>query len=380
MARKTNKMPPPLFVREQAAFVSLLQDLTRQDILAVDTEANSLYAYQEQVCLIQLSTQNQDYILDPLSIPDITPLGEIFYNPGIEKIFHASEYDVLILYDDFRFEFQNIFDTMIAAQILGRKKLGYDSLLEEVYGIKVDKKYQRANWGMRPLTEEMLLYAQIDTHFLIGIREVLARELFASELAPLAREDFQRACLAHRKERAPKLPPCWRQNGAKKLTPQKAAVLQHLSEYRDQLARQLDRPLFKVFSSKTLLTLAENCPTNRRELARLNVGKQRNIQRYADGILAAIKAGLEADPIHPPRNEKPDNGFLLREKALKNWRKQTARKMQVNSAVVLPRTLLNEIAAENPHEMKTMAKLLEDVPWRLSHFGEAILTVLSSAS
>ena len=134
MTINPNNIPPPLFIKDQQQFAQALDDLARQDTLAVDTEANSLYAYQEQVCLIQISTRERDYILDPLTIPNLTPLGDIFWDPEIEKIFHASEYDILILYEDFQFEFQNLFDTMITAQILGRKKLGYDSLLKKSTG------------------------------------------------------------------------------------------------------------------------------------------------------------------------------------------------------------------------------------------------------
>jgi ribonuclease D len=380
MTINPNNIPPPLFIKDQQQFAQALDDLARQDTLAVDTEANSLYAYQEQVCLIQISTRERDYILDPLTIPNLTPLGDIFWDPEIEKIFHASEYDILILYEDFQFEFQNLFDTMITAQILGRKKLGYDSLLEEIYGVKISKKYQRANWGKRPLSEEMLHYAQVDTHYLIGIREVLGEELQRSRLEPIAREDFQRAARVHLEDRAEKLAPCWRINGARQLPPQKAAVLQKLSELRDQMARELDRPLFKVMSTKTLLILAENSPTSRKELNRLQVAKQRNIQRFAEGILAAVREGLQAEPMRPPRRKRPDEDFINREKALKQWRKHTARRMNVNSAVVLPRTLLDNLAAENPRTQEQLARVLQEVPWRLEQFGDEILRVLNKAS
>ena len=165
MSSQIKSLPAPKFINQQSVFEELMQRLAREKTLAVDTEANSLYAYQEQVCLIQISTNTDDYIIDPLPLNDLTPLGDIFKDPGVEKIFHASEYDILIMNDDFEFEFRNLFDTMLAAQILGREKLGLDALLEEFIGIKVNKKYQRANWGKRPLTDDMLRYAQMDTHY-----------------------------------------------------------------------------------------------------------------------------------------------------------------------------------------------------------------------
>ncbi len=377
MTSKNINLPAPIYVQDQAVFNRVVDKLSLETVLAVDTEANSLYAYQEQVCLIQISTREQDYILDPLTISDLSPLGKVFSNPEIEKIFHASEYDILIIYEDFKFEFQNLFDTMIASQILGRKKLGLDTLLEEFYGVKVNKKFQRANWGKRPLTEEMLHYAQMDTHFLIGIREHLARELEESRLQSIAAEDFILASQAHRIERQEKIPPCWRLNGARNLPPQKAAVLQQLSIFRDQTAQRLDKPLFKVLNKKTLLALAEACPTNRTQLRKLNLNHQKSVEHYAEEILKAVQIGLKSDPIHPPTTSRPDNGYLAREKALKSWRKNKARKMNVNSAVVLPKNLLNDVARENPLSLSELEDLLQGVPWRFKKFGEEIFQTLT---
>ncbi|MCJ7717095.1 MAG: ribonuclease D, partial [Anaerolineales bacterium] len=197
MTGRTNQLNPPQFINKQSDFEALARRLKAENILAVDTEANSLYAYEEKVCLIQISTEKDDYIIDPLPIRNLTPLGEIFNDPSIEKIFHASEYDIIILHNAYQFNFQNLFDTMLAAQILGRDKLGLDALMEEIVGIHVNKKYQRANWGKRPLSEEMLQYAQMDTHHLILIRHTLAAELEKKNLTPIAEEDFIRACQAH---------------------------------------------------------------------------------------------------------------------------------------------------------------------------------------
>ena len=163
MTQNKNRLASPQLIDNQSSYETVLSELMKERILAVDTEANSLYAYREQVCLIQISSPRMDYILDPLRINDISSLGNLFSDPKIEKVFHASEYDFLILHEEYQFEFQNLFDTMLAAQILGRTKLGLDALLEELVGITVNKKYQRADWGTRPLSEDMLRYAQMDT-------------------------------------------------------------------------------------------------------------------------------------------------------------------------------------------------------------------------
>jgi ribonuclease D len=373
-------LKPPQFVDQQSVFEKILRDLKGEKTLAIDTEANSLYAYHEQVCLIQISSSKKDYIIDPLALEDLSPLGDIFSNPGIEKIFHASEYDILIMHDEYQFGFQNLFDTMLAAQILGRKKLGLDALLKEIVGIQVNKKYQRANWGKRPLPADMLQYAQVDTHYLIKIRHTLTAELEKKGLIPIATEDFSRACLVHRQDREEKLAPYWRINGARKLPPQKAAVLVKLFEYRDQVARRRNQPVFKVLSSQALLNLAEQCPTSAQQLLKLDLVGKNALRRHKEGLVQAIKAGLASDPVRPPRREQTDDSFFAREKALRDWRKQTAGKMSVNSAVVLPRELLYALISNNPTNREELAKVLADVPWRLERFGEDILSILTKAS
>jgi ribosomal protein S18 acetylase RimI-like enzyme len=163
---RLDQLPKPIFVDCPEALHRMIDDLAGQSIIAVDTEANSLFAYRERVCLIQFSTSESDYLLDTLALDDLSSLAPIFSNPCIEKVFHAAEYDILILRHDFDFSFARIFDTMVAARILGWDAVGLGALLQSEFSIHANKKYQRANWGMRPLPQDMLTYAQMDTHFL----------------------------------------------------------------------------------------------------------------------------------------------------------------------------------------------------------------------
>ncbi|HDD55676.1 MAG TPA: hypothetical protein ENG59_05500 [Chloroflexi bacterium] len=379
MPKHIHALRPPMFIDQQSVFDALVKKLASEPVLAVDTEANSLFAYREQVCLIQLSSSSADYIIDPLSLKDLTSLGELFNNPAVEKVFHASEYDLLILHEDFQFEFQNLFDTMIAAQILGRKKLGLDALLLEFFDLKVDKKFQRSDWGKRPIPEDMLHYAQVDTHYLIKIRHILAEELKKKGLDAIAGEDFARACLVYHNHQENKLAPCWRINGARKLSPQKAAVLSSLCQYREEYARKINKPVFKVLGAKTLLKLAEEMPTSEAQLMNMDLPGKRNLQRHKASLIKAIRDGLSSKPIYPPQKARLDNSYLVRENALREWRKITARKMNVNSAVVLPRELLYKVVSENPRTWSELEVVLKDVPWRREKFGEEILSVLKKA-
>ena len=374
---KKHHLPDPVVIAHQASLEYMLENIAQEATLAVDTEANSLHAYQEQVCLIQISTLEIDYLIDPLAIEDLSPLRAIFIDPEIEKIFHASEYDVIMLAKGLGFQFANIFDTMLAARILGREKMGLDILLEEMFGVQVNKRYQKANWGQRPLPTGMLRYAQIDTHYLIDLRNILATELTQTGRWPLAQEDFIRACQVHKRRPNKQKPhPCWRGNGPQNLPPQKAAVYLKLCEYREEIARKKNKPLFKVLSRQFLLTLAEACPQNQQEMLNIEGLPQWVIQRYGLGLLNAIHAGLEAEPFTYSYPKRPSQAYLARVRELKEWRKMAAQKMGVNSAVILPLPLLDAVAKENSHTQEELAQVLVEVPWRFEHFGEEILETL----
>src|SRR5690349_10118960 len=170
-------LPPPIWVNSKNLLQEMVDDLAAHPRVAVDTESNSLHAFREQVCLLQFSTPTTDYIVDPLELADLEPLRPIFSSSKIEKIFHAAEYDLICLKRDFGFKFANIFDTMQAARIIGYPAVGLDRLLGDKFGIKVDKRHQKADWAARPLTEEQIHYARLDTHYLFDLRDVMEKEL-----------------------------------------------------------------------------------------------------------------------------------------------------------------------------------------------------------
>jgi ribonuclease D len=350
--------------------------LANQPVIAVDTESNSLFAYKEQVCLIQFSTPDEDYLVDPLAVTDLSSLGPIFADPHIQKAFHAAEYDVICMKRDFGFSFNNIFDTMLAARILGRKEVGLGSMLESEFNLHVDKRHQRANWGQRPLPDFLLDYARQDTHCLIPLKEKLERELKKKGFLPLAREDFRRLCKVEAGTENGKND-CWRVNGVHRLPPQQVAVLQMLCEYRDEVAQRCNRPLFKIFSDHTLYSIASASPTTLDELKTLPGMTQHQVSRHGKAILQAVQRGLQAEPVHPTRNVRPEDSYLSRMEALKQWRKLKAHQLEVESDIILPRDLLHLLAAKNPQTPQALTDCLADVPWRRDRYGEEILKILN---
>lgn len=355
--------------------------LGQSDQVAVDTESNSLFAYREQVCLIQFSTREEDYLVDPLALTGLTSLSPLFADRGIEKIFHAAEYDLICLRRDFNFEVHNLFDTMAAARILGRSEIGLGALLEAEFGVKLEKRYQRADWGQRPLPEALLDYARLDTHYLINLRERLGEELNQRGLIRLAEEDFRRLEAITLEENGnggngDKAVDCWRISGAYDLSPRQAAVLLELCHWRDDAARQANRPLFKVVSNQTLLAISKELPRNLEELSSLPGMSPGQVRRYGQGLVKAVQRGMKAPEAYPPRSKRPDQAVSERMDLLREWRKQAAEEMGVPSDVVLPRDLMQCLAHSGPRSREEVEGVMISVPWRLERFGDEILGVL----
>lgn len=354
----------------------LVGSLAQSSSVAVDTESNSLHAYQEQVCLIQFTDQSGDALVDPLAIEDLISLGSVFSDPQIEKIFHAAEYDLIVLHRDYGFKIENLFDTMIAARVIGRKKVGLGSLLEEEFQVRLAKKYQRADWGKRPLNPEMLDYARTDTRYLRQLRDKLEAELRRLGRWELAREDFARLPKTVLQHKEAKEDPLWRIKGIRDLNPNEIAILNELAIYRDAQARRADLPLFKIIGDKTLVAIAALRPTHPRHLEEIQGMTPGQIRRHGKGLLDAVRRGAKAKPMRRPRRERYDPDYGDRLEELRKWRKLAAQKMDVESDVVLPRDVMEALAKHNPQHLNEVEDLLEELPYRQAKYSSAILKAL----
>ena len=373
-----NKLAPPTWVATPKDLQILATELAREPRIAVDTESNSLHAYREQVCLIQFSTPTKDYLLDSIALTDLSILVPIFANPEIEKVFHAAEYDLICLKRDFDFTFANLFDTMVAARILAYSAFGLGKLLDLKFSVQVDKKFQKANWGKRPLSIEMLNYARLDTHYLLELSLLMKEELLAADRWILAQEDFAIATVINGQTPRKHCPAWERIGGGAKLDRRQATVLDALCEAREKLAERLDRPVFKVVSNKMLLQLSQAPPQSLRELEEQGLSP-RQVSRFGRHFLEAINLGLQAPLVQRNLSQRPSDDFLARLDALRNWRKNTARKIGVESDVILPRYLMQKIAEQAPQDTVTLDDILTQTPWRAEKFGEGIIQTLAKA-
>jgi ribonuclease D len=387
------KLAPPILVETPQAWQECLARLQEQDQLAIDMESNGLYAYQEQVCLIQISIPNgredqtserpaalqvTDYILDPLRLPDLDGLGKLMADPKVEKVFHAAEYDILSMKRDFDHVFHNLFDTMLAARILGWRQLGLASILEQEYGVELDKRFQRANWGRRPLPPEQISYARMDTHYLLALRDRLQAELESKGRLREASESFERLAAVTPTPRSFDPDEFWQLlNGRRQLSPQQNAVLRQLYIFRDQEAQRRNRPPFKVFGNRTLVEVAEALPLYHDELQGIHGMSIRQIRRYGRQLVEVVRQGLRAKPpAPPPRHSRPPEAVLGRYDALHTWRKKRARQRGVESDVICAKDALWELAHKCPKTAQDLKAIQSLGDWQRDKYGEEILGVI----
>ncbi len=372
---------PAVWVATPAMLENLRLDVSHEPVVAVDTESDSLYSYFEKVCLLQISTPSADYVVDPLVLADLTPLGSFLADPHIEKVFHAAEYDILCLKRDYHFTFTNIFDTMIAARVLGWKNVGLGNILQERFGIALNKKMQRADWGHRPLTAEQIAYAREDTHYLLALRNLQITELEQRGRLEEAREEFGRLTRVEPSVRHFDPDAYWNMDGAHDLAPVQLGILRELFRFRDAQARKEDRPPFKILSDSTLLHIAQTNPTSLQELSRTGGVSSYALQRYGPTILRAVEHGRAAPQTTQPRprvrHEAPlDNSARNRLSRLKEWRKKRAEARGVAPDVIVSNDILFAAARNNPRTLEALIQASEIGPWKAHEYGEEMLALL----
>ena len=366
-----------VWVADSAALEKMVADLSSHPIIAVDTESNSLFAYYEQVCLIQFSTPTTDYLVDSLAIEDLSPLGTVFANPNIENVFHAAEYDLICLKRDFGFTFANIFDTMVGARNLGWKRTGLGNLLQEHFDVKANKKYQRANWGKRPLDQAQIDYARTDTHYLIALRNLIYDELVSMGRWEMAKEQFRQSVHVTIPESGDPVLNCWRSCRQPDLNNRQKTVLYEICRYREEYAERINRPPFKVLSKEILIAIARECPRSLQDLEEHTPLKGRHLERHGKGLLKAVQYGLRR-PIFRDNHHfnHYDEIYQNNLEVLREWRKNQAKTLEVESDVVLSRGTMERIAHRDPKTLEELKKVMMHSPERFDQYGRNILYVL----
>lgn len=360
----------------------VVADLSGEPLVGVDTESDSFHHYREQVCLIQISTPGSDYIIDPLALTDLSTMRPLFADPAREWIMNGADYDIVCLKRDFDIHFGRIFDTVVAAQLLGYPATGLAAMLERHFDLKVSKTLQRDEWFRRPLTSDQVTYALTDTRYLLPLRAILKEELKAAGRLAWAEEEF--TFLARRQwTREPFTPEdFWKIRGARDLNRREQLILRELAVVRDQHASATNRPPFKVISDAVLLMVAKLKPENPAALKKLRGISSLMLRRLGDDILAAVVRGLsqpETALLAPPRGERRrfDPGASKRLDALKEWRRKKAVELKLDPGVLSPLTYLQAVARTNPPTVEEMLAIPDLSRWRAREFGREWIEVMS---
>lgn len=352
--------------------------------IALDTEGASFHRYLDRIYLLQLTTDARSAIIDPLPIGTPARLGALLEDPAVEVVFHDADYDLRLLHQDYGWRVTNIFDTRIAAQLLGIPAFGLAALLEKYFGLKLDKKHQRADWSMRPLTADMLDYAAQDTRHLLELRDLLRNELERKGRWAWAAEEFQRLEGTHWEPEDPDTS-FLKLKGARDLTRRELARLRELVRWRDGVARQLDRSTFRVMSNEVLFEAARAGATTREQLAAIKGMPRGMLDRQGSDILAAIAAGdavpegdLPRFPKAPRWDRDPD--FDAKVSRLKGVRDDAAKRLELDPGVLCARDRLEAVARRLPRSREELAEVKELRRWQAEEMGAQFIKALAEFS
>lgn len=365
-----------IWIDKQAPLDAAMERIAAQLVVAVDTEADSLHSYFDKVCLIQISADSEDFVVDPLAKVDLARFGEILAAPGTTKILHGADYDLRILHRDFGFTIANVVDTMIAAQLLGYEAFGLAALLERHFGVKVNKVHQRADWAMRPLPPDMLDYAAMDTRHLIALASRLRDELVALGRWEWATEEFLRLEKIRHRE-APEEEETWRRlKNLGNMDRRGLAIVRDLHEWRDGLARRADKPPFKIIGNDAILDLAKEKPVDHPSLEKVKAVSQYHRSRYGRELVGIVKKAMAIPEAELPERNEPkawirDKALENRINKLKSVRDKIAAELKIDPGVLAPRHVLTAIATSGS---------FEDIPalrnWQRQVLGERLLEAL----
>ncbi len=372
---------PPWVVTSEAELKEVVQEIKNSPQLAVDIESDSFYAYRERVCLIQISSPTKDYIIDPLPIQDMSCLGAIFENPASEKIFHAGEYDVLCLKRDYQFKFKNLFDTMIAARFLGEKELGLKAAISKYFQIELCKKHQRADWGKRPLSDEQLRYAQLDTHFLIALSDIQKKSLSERGRLEDAKEAAEHLGLLQAQTRPFDAEGYRKIKGNRDLTPENRGILKELYLCREEIARTRNKARFRIMNDELLFELAKARPTSVAQLSQIKGMTPYLIQAFGRHIIDCVSRGEKSPEglVCSTENYRirraPPEEINLFEK-LRFWRKTQGEAENLDPAAILSTEQLRDIAQAVLSKRKDIFRLLS--PLKKKRYEQSLLKFISS--
>ncbi len=329
--------------------------------IALDTEADSLHCYFEKLCLIQIAMPGYAELLDPLVGVDLQKFFAALTDK--EVVFHGADYDLRLLYRHGDFAPARLFDTMLAARLSGESAVGLAALVQKFFGVELSKASQKANWGQRPLSQQMIHYALNDVHHLLDLASILDEKLRTLGRREWLDESIARMIQAARNPREKDPDQLWRIAGASKLAPREQAVLRSLWHWRDEEARGWDRPPFFVMSNSDLLRIAEKAVAGAPFSTPRFPGARR--ERFETNLQQALAIPPNAWPVREKtRRPKGNPEFGRNFDRIKARRDAIARDLGLDPSIIAPKAALEQFAGQGDSSslMNWQCRLLEIPP------------------
>ncbi|MBS1937481.1 MAG: HRDC domain-containing protein [Bacteroidetes bacterium] len=368
-------------IADPVAFKDLMARLAGETTLALDTEASSFHRFHERIGLIQLSNRQDTWLIDPLALHNVQELGDLLGSEQGETVVHDADFDLRLLKRMYGFRVRHIFDTLIAAELVNEPELGLASLLKKYFGLQLDKRFQKADWTKRPLTQGMLDYAAMDTRYLLALRDELAAALHAKGRWDWATEEFSLLTEIPFQDQGEHEPAFLRIKGAKALKPKELAILRELHEWRNGVAARLDRAPFMVVGNDVLIHLARDPAPTLAALGQIKGMGQTAVDRYGTEILNALQRGQRTPKDLWPRLERPkrhprDPQLEERVKRLKAVRDKLAADLDLRPGIVAANHQLLDIARAKPATMDDLLAIADVRRYQAKEFGSALLGVI----
>jgi ribonuclease D len=366
-----------------AGLEELGAELAAERLVAADTEAAGYHRYLDRLCLLQLSTRDRTWLVDTMALGSLNPIADAFEDPAVEVVFHDADYDLRLLDRDFGVQVRGLFDTKIAARFAGKDAFGLASLLGDTLGVRLEKKHQRADWARRPLPQDMLEYAAMDTRYLPQLRDLLRGRL--EELGRLhwAEEEFR---IQERVRWAPgddNGSAFLRLKGSRDLDRRGLAALRELVAWREGVAEDRDVAPFRVLTNEVLVETARHLPADAHGLESVRGLSPANVRRWGGDLLASVaraRALPESDlPERPKSAPRPQRDPEVddRIERLKSARDREADRLGLERGFLMPRAQLDDVARRVPRSEAELAGIAGVRRWQVEAIGAALVVALN---
>jgi ribonuclease D len=372
-------MAAPVWIRTPEELDALVVSLRRTKTLSIDTEADGLHHHPVKLCLVQVADdQGRGHLIDPLAVTALQPLGPFFADAGVVKVLHAADNDLGYLKRLYGFSAANIFDTAIAARFLGVTSLSLDGLLRDFIGVDPGPSRQKDDWSKRPLSPAQETYALNDVLHLIPLRQKLLEALRAKGRELWVEEECALIAAMPAPEKAADPDAYMKLKGAKDLDGRGLAVLRELHQARETLAIKLDRPPFMILGNEVLVALAVLKPRDSNSILTIKGCTINVVRRAGEAILAAVERGMTVPdaelPVRQPNPRPRASGAVQRRsEALRAWRVEAAKLVELDAGVIFPQRLIDRLAHDPPRDLDALARVDGVGRWRAELFGAELL-------